>query len=104
MNLKKLAGEKAVEYIRDGMTIGLGTGSTVYWTIRKLGELVKKGELQIRAIPTSQQTSYLANELGIPLETFAQSTELDLTIDGADEFNSSLDLIKGEGEHSYARS
>ncbi len=97
MNVKKLAGEKAVEYVRDGMTIGLGTGSTVYWTIRKLGELVKQRELQIRAIPTSQQTSDLANELGIPLETFAQATEVDLTIDGADEFNSSLDLMKGGG-------
>jgi ribose 5-phosphate isomerase A len=97
MNAKKLAGEKAVEFIENGMTIGLGTGSTVYWTIRKLGELVQRGELQVRGIPTSKSTEELATNLGIPLVTFADVKELDLTIDGADEINPALDMIKGGG-------
>lgn len=95
-NLKKLAGETAAESIRDGMTIGLGTGSTVYFTIMRVGELVREG-LNIRAIPTSKQTEKLAIENGITLCTFADVDRLDLTIDGADELNPSLDLIKGGG-------
>jgi ribose 5-phosphate isomerase A len=94
--LKKIAGEKAAEGIRDGMTIGLGTGSTVYFTIRRVGELVKDG-LRVRAIPTSRQTEKLALENGIELCTFADVERLDLTIDGADEINPQLDLIKGGG-------
>jgi len=95
-SLKKLAGEKATEAIRDGMTIGLGTGSTVYFTIMRVGELVRDG-LRVRAIPTSKQTEKLAIENGIELCTFADVQRLDLTIDGADELNPSLDLIKGGG-------
>jgi len=95
-SLKKLAGEKAAESIRDGMTIGLGTGSTVYFTIMRVGELVRDG-LSVRAIPTSKQTERLATENGIALCTFADIERLDLTIDGADELNPSLDLIKGGG-------
>jgi len=94
--LKKIAGEKAAEGIRDGMTIGLGTGSTVYFTIMRVGELVKDG-LRVRAIPTSRQTEKLALENGIELCTFADVERLDLTIDGADEINPQLDLIKGGG-------
>ena len=95
-SIKKLAGEKATEAIRDGMTIGLGTGSTVYFTIMRVGELVRDG-LRVRAIPTSKQTEKLAIENGIELCTFADVQRLDLTIDGADELNPSLDLIKGGG-------
>jgi len=95
-SLKKLAGEKATEAIRDGMTIGLGTGSTVYFTIMRVGELVRDG-LRVRAIPTSKQTEKLAIENGVELCTFADVQRLDLTIDGADELNPSLDLIKGGG-------
>lgn len=94
--LKKIAGEKAAEGIRDGMTIGLGTGSTVYFTIMRVGELVRDG-LRVRAIPTSRQTEKLAIENGIELCTFADVERLDLTIDGADEVNPQLDLIKGGG-------
>lgn len=93
---KQRAGEKATEFVRDGMTIGLGTGTTVSWTIRRLGELVREG-LRIRGIPTSRRTEELANDVGIPLVTFADVPALDLTIDGADEVNPSLDLIKGGG-------
>lgn len=96
MNYKKLAGEKAVELVKPGMTLGLGTGSTVFWTIQKLGELVKQG-LQIHGVPTSHKTEILAKQAGIPLIGFAGVEQLDLTIDGADEINPDLDLIKGGG-------
>lgn len=96
MNEKQLAGEKATEFVRDGMTLGLGTGTTVYWTIQRLGELVRRG-LRIRGIPTSRRTEEQARAAGIPLTSFAEVSELDLTIDGADEVNPSLDLIKGGG-------
>ncbi|MDP5272842.1 ribose-5-phosphate isomerase RpiA [Chengkuizengella axinellae] len=96
MNAKKLAGEKAVEQVKEGMVVGLGTGSTAYWAVQKLGELVKDG-LHIKAIPTSKSTEKLAIELNIPLVSFSEINEIDLTIDGADEINPTLDLIKGGG-------
>jgi ribose 5-phosphate isomerase A len=96
MNSKQIAGEKAVEFIRDGMIVGLGTGSTVYWTIQKIGELLNKG-VNIRGIPTSIRTEKLAIELGIPLSDFSKIDYIDVTIDGADEIDSNLDLIKGGG-------
>ncbi|MFV9509946.1 ribose-5-phosphate isomerase RpiA [Tepidibacillus sp. LV47] len=96
MNAKQLAGEKAMDYIKDGMIVGLGTGSTVYWTIQKLGQLVKQG-LNIKGIPTSKRTEELAKELGIPLTDFASVDQIDVTIDGADEIDSELNLIKGGG-------
>ena len=96
MNAKQKAGEKAAEFVKDGMTVGLGTGSTAYWTINKLGEMVKEG-LRIRGIPTSLRSEEQARELGIPLVTFADVEELDIAIDGADEINPSLDLTKGGG-------
>ncbi|GIN74522.1 ribose-5-phosphate isomerase A [Bacillus sp. J14TS2] len=96
MNAKQLAGEKAVEYVKDGMLVGLGTGSTVYWSILKLGELVKKG-LNIKGVPTSIHTEKLAIELGIPLVSLSSIQQLDVTIDGADEANTKFELIKGGG-------
>ncbi|KKI88964.1 ribose 5-phosphate isomerase [Bacillus sp. SA1-12] len=96
MNPKQLAGEKAVEYVKDGMLLGLGTGSTVYWSILKLGELVKKG-LDIKGVPTSTTTEKLAIELGIPLVSLSSINQLDLTIDGADEANKNFEVIKGGG-------
>jgi ribose 5-phosphate isomerase A len=96
MNTKQMAGEKAVEYVQDGMLVGLGTGSTVYYTILKLGELVKNG-LNIKGIPTSVRTENLARELGIPLISFADADTLDVCIDGADELNAKLELVKGGG-------
>ena len=96
MNLKKVAGERAIEFIKDGMTVGLGTGSTVHWTLMRLGSMVKKG-FKVRAVPTSRRTEELALEFGVRLVTFAEVRELDLTIDGADEISPALDLIKGAG-------
>ncbi|WP_160723109.1 ribose-5-phosphate isomerase RpiA [Bacillus sp. USDA818B3_A] len=96
MNEKKEVGEKAAEFVKDGMVIGLGTGSTVYYTILKLGELVQQG-LSVKGIPTSLQTEKLAKELGIPLVSFHQIDQLDVAIDGADEVSPELNLIKGGG-------
>jgi ribose 5-phosphate isomerase A len=97
MDSKRAAGEKAAEYVKNGMSIGLGTGSTVYWTLVKLAEMVKEG-LRIQAMPTSEQTAKLAVELGIPLlKPYPSMKKLDLTIDGADEVSSDVNLIKGGG-------
>ncbi|MEK4474140.1 ribose-5-phosphate isomerase RpiA [Paenibacillus sp. FSL R7-0048] len=96
MNVKQLAAEKAVEFVKDGMKIGLGTGSTAYWAINKLGERVSEG-LKITAVATSRASEEQARELGIPIVAFGDIDSLDLTIDGADELDSSLQLIKGGG-------
>lgn len=96
MDSKKIAAEKAVEYIKDGMIVGLGTGSTAYWAIQKIGQLVNEG-LSIKAIATSKQSEQLAIELGITLLPFAEITYIDVTIDGADEVDNDWNLIKGGG-------
>lgn len=96
MNKKQLAGEQAVSYVEDGMILGLGTGSTVYWSIMKLGELVRKG-LRVKGIPTSEETAALARQLEIPLTTFAAHPRIDVTIDGADAVTPDFSLIKGGG-------
>ena len=96
INGKKIAAGKAVEYIRDGMTLGLGTGSTAYWAIQGIGEQVKNG-LSVRAIATSMQSEAMARELGIPIVPFAEIDHIDITIDGADEVDQQLNLIKGGG-------
>ena len=94
--MKKLSAENAVEQIEDGMIIGLGTGSTVKYAIKKLGILVRNG-LSIQGIPTSGQTKKLAIQENIPLTSLSEHPEIDLTIDGADEVDSDLNLIKGGG-------
>ncbi len=96
MNEKELVGVRAAEYIKDGMVVGLGTGSTAYYTIKKLGELVRNG-LNIKGIPTSEQTAALAVEHGIKLVDFKDVERIDVAIDGADEFDADLNLIKGGG-------
>jgi len=96
MNSKKIAAEAAVEYIKDGMTVGLGTGSTAYWAIQKIGEKVKSG-LDIKAIATSNQSELMARQLGIKIISFAEIEKIDITIDGADEVDRQLNLIKGGG-------
>lgn len=93
---KKAAGEKAATFIQPGMTIGLGTGSTAYWAIEKIGALVAEG-LQIQAIATSVQSERQAMGLGIPLISFAELDHIDVDIDGADEVDEHLNLIKGGG-------
>ena len=94
--LKKLAGEKAVELIEDGMIVGLGTGSTVEYALRKLGKLCREG-LNIKGIPTSIHTKRIAAEEKIPLTSLEENPVIDITIDGADEVDSNLNLIKGGG-------
>lgn len=100
MNPKQIAGEKSTEWIEDGMLIGLGTGSTAYFMVKKVGELVRNG-LKIEATATSFATEQLAKEEGIPLRALKDIRQLDLTIDGADEFTDDLDLIKGGGGALY---
>jgi len=96
MNPKKLAAEKAVEFVEDGMIVGLGTGSTAYWAIQKIAQKINEG-LRIRAVASSRNTEELANKLGIPLVPFSKIDFIDITIDGADEVDHSLNLIKGGG-------
>ncbi|MEL6676107.1 MAG: ribose-5-phosphate isomerase RpiA [Bacteroidota bacterium] len=96
MKAKQAAGEKAVEWVQSGMKVGLGTGSTAYFAIKKLGEKVRQG-LSVVCVPTSVQSQQLALEYQIPLVPLASVTSLDITIDGADEFTPELDLIKGGG-------
>lgn len=96
MEMKKMAAEKAVESITDHMVVGLGTGSTAYWAIRKIGERVKEG-LQMKAVCTSVETEKLAKEIGIPVVSFANLSAIDIAIDGADEVDKERNLIKGGG-------
>lgn len=98
MSPKERAAEAAIEFVRSGMVIGLGTGSTADCFLLALGDALKSKKLtDIRGVPTSRQSEKRANELGIPLTTLAESPQPDLTIDGADEINPRLDLIKGLG-------
>ncbi len=97
-NLKRAAAERAVTgYVRSGMVVGLGTGSTASFAVRKIGELMSSGDLGgVRGIPTSERTARLAREVGIPLTSLAKARPR-LTIDGTDEADSDLALIKGRG-------
>ncbi len=95
---KRRAAERAVEYVEDGMVLGLGTGSTARHVLEVLAERRRAGELQrIVGVPTSRETSRLARELGIPLTSLEDEPRLDLAIDGADEVAPDLSLIKGLG-------
>ena len=95
-DLKKQAALAALDEIRDGMVVGLGTGSTATHFIRGLGERVRSG-LKVSGIPTSEESRRLAEEVGVPLTTFRNHPEIDVTVDGADEVSPQLDLIKGLG-------
>ena len=96
MNLKQLVGEKAAEYVKDGMVVGLGTGSTAYYMVEALGKRVKEG-LTITGVTTSTRTKEQAEKLGIPLKTIDEVESVDLTIDGADEIDSKYQGVKGGG-------
>ena len=93
---KRLVGEAAAHHVEDGMTLGLGTGSTVAFFAAALGARIAAG-LQVRAIPTSAQSRALADAHGIPLTDWQAVDELDLTVDGADEVAADLSMIKGAG-------
>lgn len=94
---KFVAAKQATEFVTSGMKVGLGTGSTAEWLIQCLGEMVREEGLQIKAVPTSKRTARLAQKVGIDVITLDEAKWLDLTIDGADEFDSDLTLIKGGG-------
>ncbi|WP_462319050.1 ribose-5-phosphate isomerase RpiA [Marinilabilia sp.] len=96
MNLKKMVAESAVKYIQDGMVVGLGSGTTAHWFIKKLGQMVKDG-LEIKAGATSVESEVLAKELEIPIVSFEEIDHIDVTVDGADEVDPGLNLIKGGG-------
>ena len=95
---KREAANAAVErYVVSGMVVGLGTGSTATFAVRRIGELVASGELRdVRGVPTSARTTALANELGIPLATLSEARPR-FTVDGADEISPELALVKGRG-------
>jgi ribose 5-phosphate isomerase A len=93
---KLKAAQRALDFVQDGMSLGLGSGTTSAIFIRQLGERVKQG-LRIRGIATSAASQQLAESLSIPITTFEECSELDLAIDGADEVGSGLVLIKGGG-------
>ncbi len=97
MDGKEAAARRAVQEIESGMVVGLGTGSTATFAIRAIGERIQKEGLAVRGLPTSQRSEALARVVGIPLLDFSQVTELDLTIDGADEVDNAFNLIKGGG-------
>lgn len=94
---KFVAARRAAAFVETGMRVGLGTGSTAAWMVRCLGERVRSEGLRITGVPTSERTAALAREHGIPLATLDEAKWLDLTIDGADEFDADLCLIKGGG-------
>ncbi len=87
----------AADFVQNGMRVGLGTGSTAAWMVRRLGARVRQEGLRILAVPTSTRTAQLAREVGINVVSLDEARWLDLTIDGADEFDAELTLIKGGG-------
>jgi len=96
-DLKKMAAEKAVDdFVTDGMTVGLGTGSTAYYAIKRVGELVQKG-FKLKCVATSAETERIAKECGIKIVDIDDVEYIDVTIDGADEVDPKMQLIKGLG-------
>lgn len=96
MNVKQMVGEKAAEYVKDGMIVGLGTGSTAYYLVEALGRRVKEG-LTITGVTTSTRTKEQAESLNIPLVDLNDVDKIDLTIDGSDEISEDYQGIKGGG-------
>lgn len=94
---KEIAGRQAADMVETGSTVGLGTGSTVYFTLVRLAERIRDEGLEIRGVPTSIDTETKAREMGIPLTTLAEVTAFDVTIDGADEIDTEFQMIKGGG-------
>lgn len=94
---KSAAGARALELVEDGMTLGLGTGSTAGWFVRLLSERIKREHIHVTGVATSSATVWLAEELGVPLRKLEDVDRIDLTVDGADEVDGALNLIKGGG-------
>ncbi len=95
--LKKAVAKEALSFVDDDMVIGLGTGSTTAYFIKFLGELIKEEELEVYGIPTSHQSRLLAIESGIPVISLDETDAIDIAVDGADEVDPNLNLIKGRG-------
>ncbi|SHH42594.1 ribose-5-phosphate isomerase RpiA [Virgibacillus chiguensis] len=93
---KQIVAHAALSYVQSGMTLGLGTGSTVHYFLEELKRCVREG-LHIQGIPTSKQTEKLAEAYGIPLTDFSKVTKIDVAIDGADEVDPDFQLMKGGG-------
>jgi len=94
---KNVAARRAIEFVEDGMRVGLGTGSTAAFMVRALGEMVREESMRLRTVATSDQTAALAREVGLEVLEMADIRWLDVTIDGTDEVDGSLNLIKGGG-------
>lgn len=94
---KFVAARRACDYVQSGMKVGLGTGSTAAWMVRCLGERIREEGLKIVGVPTSTRTAELARQVGVPITSLDDAKWLDVTIDGADEFDPQLALIKGGG-------
>jgi ribose 5-phosphate isomerase A len=94
---KKQVALEAVKHVKDGFVVGLGSGSTAAYVIKKIGQLVNANLLQVLGVPSSSQAMLLAIKSGIPLTTLDEHPNLDLVIDGADEIDKNLDMIKGGG-------
>ncbi|MBO1085705.1 ribose-5-phosphate isomerase RpiA [Enterococcus mundtii] len=97
MNLKQLVGIKAAEFVKDGMIVGLGTGSTAYYMVEEIGRRMREEGLKITGVTTSSGTKAQAESLGIPLKSIDEVPVVDLTIDGADEISADFQGIKGGG-------
>jgi len=94
---KKAAALEAVKHVRDGQVLGLGSGSTVVYSFREIARRIREEDLSVLGVPTSNRTASLVTELGIPLTTLDEHPRLDLAIDGADQVDVALNLIKGMG-------
>jgi ribose 5-phosphate isomerase A len=94
---KKRAAVEAVKLVRDGCVLGLGAGSTAAYAVREIGRKISEEHIRVLAVPSSNQTLQLAMECGIPLTTFDKHPSLDLDVDGADQIDGDLNLIKGMG-------
>ena len=94
---KKKAAYAAVEHVKNGFTVGLGSGTTAAYAIKALGEKINRENMKVLAVPTSYQAFSLAVQSGIPLTTLEEYPTLDVTIDGADQIDPNLNLIKGMG-------
>jgi ribose 5-phosphate isomerase A len=98
---KEKAAESAVSFIKDGMVVGLGSGSTAEIAVRRIGNRIKEEELEVLGVPTSLRTEMVAIECGVPVTTLSEHPYLDICIDGADQVDSQLNLIKGGwGSHT----
>ena len=95
-HMKQLACQRAAQEVQDGMVLGLGTGSTVYYFLQELGRMARAG-IRLMGVPTSVRTAEIATQLAIPLTTLDDQPHLDLAVDGADEVDAHLNLIKGAG-------